>query len=118
MMGFPCLRTQGDFFASLDRRSGDLVLKLPAERVTELVDQGAARAFAPSGRVFKEWAAFTEPDEATWRSVPGGCLPIRVGVDLAQDHDGVQQDFWVVSPGCLESMHTLKQRQTGAIGAD
>ena len=28
MMGFPCLRLHGDFFATCDRRNGDLVVKL------------------------------------------------------------------------------------------
>ena len=28
MMGFPCLRLDGDFFASCDSRSGALVIKL------------------------------------------------------------------------------------------
>lgn len=30
MMGLPCLRTDGRFFASYDRRTGDLLVKLDA----------------------------------------------------------------------------------------
>jgi hypothetical protein len=35
MMGFPCLRVDGAFFASSDRRTGDLRVKLPEARVDE-----------------------------------------------------------------------------------
>jgi len=44
MMGFPCLRVRGAFFACpaiID--SGDLVVKLPAGRVSGLVSAGAAQ---------------------------------------------------------------------------
>jgi hypothetical protein len=35
MMGFPCLRVGGAFFAGSDRRTGDLLVKLPEARVDE-----------------------------------------------------------------------------------
>ena len=37
MMSLPCLRLDGAFFASLDLKTCDLVVKLPAARVTALV---------------------------------------------------------------------------------
>ena len=58
MMGLPCLRVQGAFFASCDRRIGDLLVKLPPTRVEELVESGRAQPFAPAGRRFREWAVF------------------------------------------------------------
>ena len=33
MMGHPCLRINGDFFASMERNTGDLTVKLPARTV-------------------------------------------------------------------------------------
>ena len=54
MMGFPCLRLDGDFFASCDRWSGDLVVKLDESRVAALVDADRALPFAPNGRRFRE----------------------------------------------------------------
>lgn len=69
MMGHPCLRIDGDFFASLERRTGDLIVKLPAERVNELIDAGQAEPFAPAGRRFKEWALITDRDEARWQQL-------------------------------------------------
>ena len=40
MMGLPCLRWNGAFFASCDRRTGDLLVKLAESRVDELVAAG------------------------------------------------------------------------------
>lgn len=69
MMGHPCLRINGDFFASLERRSGDLIVKLPANRVGEMIDAGTAEPFAPAGRRFKEWALITDRNEARWEQL-------------------------------------------------
>jgi hypothetical protein len=66
MMGLPCLRIDGRFFASLDRRTHCLVVKLPRAEVEALVDSGEALAFAPAGRVFREWAAFPPERFARW----------------------------------------------------
>ena len=66
MMGLPCVRLDGRFFASLDRRSGALLVKLPAERVAHLVAAGHGEPFAPAGRVFREWAAFPPERFAHW----------------------------------------------------
>ena len=65
MMGYPCLRANGAFFACVERTTGHLIVKLPAFRVDELVATGQALPFAPNGRTFREWAAFpvAEPDE-------------------------------------------------------
>ncbi|EHB45340.1 hypothetical protein MycrhDRAFT_6594 [Mycolicibacterium rhodesiae JS60] len=57
MMGLPCLRIDGRFFAAIDRRDDALLVKLPASRVDELLTTGQAHAFAPAGRRFREWAA-------------------------------------------------------------
>jgi hypothetical protein len=67
MMGFPCLRVRGQFFASTDRGSGALVVKLPEARVDELVDAGRAESFAPAGRRFREWASIPFERSRTWK---------------------------------------------------
>lgn len=69
MMGFPCLRMNGAFFASCDHRSGDLVVKIPADRVNELIESGVAEPFAPNGKRFKEWATIPERDPDLWESL-------------------------------------------------
>jgi hypothetical protein len=67
MMGFPCVRHAGRFFAAYDARGDALVLKLPRERVAELVEAGTGDPFAPTGRVFREWASLPRPDIELWR---------------------------------------------------
>jgi hypothetical protein len=69
MMGLPCLRHHGRFFASLDRTTRALLVKLPRERVQQLVRDGHGQPFAPAGRVFREWVAVADPDERRWRSL-------------------------------------------------
>jgi hypothetical protein len=69
MMGFPCLRVDGRFFASFDHQTGALVVKLPASRVDALISSGQAEAFAPAGRRFKEWAAISPGRRRQWSSL-------------------------------------------------
>lgn len=69
MMGFPCLRRDGRFFASLDHRTGALLVKLPRERVDHLVGEGVGEPFAPAGRTFSEWIAIPVPDAARWKAL-------------------------------------------------
>ncbi|CAN5746983.1 hypothetical protein BH23CHL2_BH23CHL2_14490 [soil metagenome] len=68
MMGFPCLRVKGAFFASLDHHEHHLIVKLSAGRVNEIVEAEDGLSFAPNGRVFREWVAIPEPDEDSWRN--------------------------------------------------
>jgi len=69
MMGFPCLRCDGDFFASADHKTGDLIVKLPAERVQELIGEGTGQPFAPAGRTFREWVLITGRDSRRWKKL-------------------------------------------------
>lgn len=69
MMGYPCIRLAGKFLASYDDRARCLVVKLPCDRVTELVESGRGDPFAPAGRVFREWVAIPTVDRALWQQV-------------------------------------------------
>ncbi len=69
MMGYPCVRLAGRFLASIDDKSGSLVVKLPRERVAELVDSGTGEPFAPAGKVFREWVAIPTVDRELWRTL-------------------------------------------------
>ena len=69
MMGYPCLRANGAFFACVERITGHLIVKLPALRVSELIAEGQALPFAPSGRTFREWAAFPVADPSEWSAL-------------------------------------------------
>ena len=62
MMGSDGLKTGGKFFAMVSR--GELVVKLPRERVDELVAARAGHRFDPGhGRLMKEWVAIRPADE-------------------------------------------------------
>lgn len=62
----PGLRSGGRIFAMLCR--GDLVVKLPGERVDFLVESGAAARFEPrrDGRLMREWAAICPARYPLW----------------------------------------------------
>ena len=66
MMGHPCVRRAGRFFASFDPKGDCLVVKLPAEQVETLIDQGTGEPFAPNGKVFHEWVAIPTPHPSGW----------------------------------------------------
>ncbi len=78
MMGHECLRAGGAFVGMADG-SGRLIVKLPAERVEELILAGDAEEFAPAGRVFREWAQLPVVDEPRWRGLLEEALAFAAG---------------------------------------
>ena len=69
MMGYPCVRRAGRFFASFDTRAGALVVKLPRGRVAELLAEGLGEPFAPNGRVFREWVTIPDVEPKVWEQL-------------------------------------------------
>ena len=69
IMGSACLRVGAEFLAMPHHKRDGLVVKLPAERVTAVIEAGEGESFAPAGKVFKEWLAVTEIDEDRWRNL-------------------------------------------------
>jgi hypothetical protein len=69
MMGYPCVRLAGRFLATYDEKAGSLVVKLPSDRVAELVRTGAGDPFAPAGKVFREWVAIPTIDRRLWQTL-------------------------------------------------
>ncbi|HSL76703.1 MAG TPA: hypothetical protein VK867_07155 [Candidatus Limnocylindrales bacterium] len=66
--GATSLKTDGKIFAMLVKDR--LVVKLPAARVTALVESGAGERFDPGhGRIQKEWLAVAGDDPARWREL-------------------------------------------------
>jgi hypothetical protein len=68
MMASLGLKVDGKIFAMLVR--GNLVVKLPRERVSELVDTGLGRQFDPrgDGRLMREWVVL-EGAQPPWPEV-------------------------------------------------
>jgi hypothetical protein len=66
--GATSLKTSGKIFAMLVKDR--LVVKLPAARVAELVEQGVGEPFDPGhGRIQKEWVSVIGSDAARWRAL-------------------------------------------------
>lgn len=66
MMGHPCLRVAGAFFATVGHDADELIVKLPGARVQELIDGGVGVPFVPAGRRFREWVAIQRDHHALW----------------------------------------------------
>lgn len=69
IMGGRCARVAGEFLALVDHQGSGLVVKLPRERVRELIEAEVGRPFAPAGRVFSEWVAIPTRDRRRWRAL-------------------------------------------------
>jgi hypothetical protein len=69
MMGHPCLRVNGSFFATAGHDANELIVKLPADRVAALIAEGIGQPFAPAGRRFREWVAVPYSQRALWRGL-------------------------------------------------
>jgi hypothetical protein len=59
LFGHPCLKIGGKVFAC--EHEGELLVKLPPERIDEL-KAGGARDFMPMGRKMGGWVKVPEPD--------------------------------------------------------
>jgi hypothetical protein len=69
----PGLRINGKIFAMLVK--GELVVKLPKDRVDELVASGAGTQFDPGhGRLMKEWASLPPDSSEDWERLAGEAL--------------------------------------------
>jgi len=69
LMGSRCLRAGGAFLATVHRKSGQLIVKLDAERTQGLITDDVGVPFAPAGKVFSEWIAIPSDDPQLWAEV-------------------------------------------------
>ncbi len=69
IMGGRCARVDGEFLGLVDFKGSGLVVKLPRERVDELIEKGTAQPFAPAGKVFREWASIPKRDRRRWKAL-------------------------------------------------
>jgi hypothetical protein len=76
IMGGRCARVSGEFLALVSNKNAGLVVKLPRERVQELIDAGVGQPFAPANRVFEEWVSVPRRDRRRWRAL------LREGIEF------------------------------------
>ncbi|HEX6325394.1 MAG TPA: hypothetical protein VFZ72_02395 [Jiangellaceae bacterium] len=88
MMGYPCLRYEGRFFASIERETQALIVKLPRQRVQQLIEIGDGEPFAPAGRVFREWAAIPHPRREQWAALLAEAKRFAAGTEGNSGGDG------------------------------
>ena len=69
IMSSRCARVDGEFLAMCARQEWGLVVKLPRQRVDELVASGEGRPFSPNGRVFREWVCVPDVDGERWAAL-------------------------------------------------
>ena len=69
IMNGRCLRVGKEFLALVDYKGSGLVVKLPKQRVAELIEAGVGQPFGPAGKIFKEWLAVPKPDRQRWREL-------------------------------------------------
>ena len=69
IMGGRCVRVAGEFLALVDYKGSGLVVKLPRERVDQLIADGIGSQFAPAGKVFREWVSIPEADSRQWAAL-------------------------------------------------
>ncbi len=66
IMNHRCLRVGKEFLALYDARRGGAVMKLPKERVAQLIADEVGEPFAPAGKVFKEWVLVPDAKRRRW----------------------------------------------------
>jgi hypothetical protein len=76
IMNGRCLRVGKEFLALCDGKTKGLVVKLPKDRVADLIENADGEPFAPAGRVFKEWVLIPNADRRRWRAL------LREGIDF------------------------------------
>lgn len=70
IMNGACVRDgAGEFVAMPHHKGPGMVVKLPANRVTELIEDGVGQPFAPAQKVFREWVLLEQTDEQQWTSL-------------------------------------------------
>ena len=85
LMGFPCIRVNGDFFCSCGHRTGHLIVKLAKERVQQLISGGVGEPCSPCGPSLQGVVAGAgsrprdmDPPHARGKDLRGGTIECRL----------------------------------------
>lgn len=63
MFGFRCVRAGRAFIAMPGHQTDGMVVKLPSERVSELIASGKGSPVAPAGKAFTEWVEIAATED-------------------------------------------------------
>ena len=63
MMNTPCLRFKGKFFCMWFDKADALIIKVPSNRVNELINEGTGLEFNFTKKKFKEWVLIPKTQE-------------------------------------------------------
>jgi len=69
MMKFPCLRYKGNFIAMMFEKEDALIIKVPPDRVNQLIEKGEGLAFNFTRKRFKEWVLIPARLDAQYESL-------------------------------------------------
>ncbi len=69
MMGTPCLRYKGQFFAMMFEKEDALIIKVREARVLELIENGIGREFNFTKKKFKEWVLIPKIHENQYETL-------------------------------------------------
>jgi hypothetical protein len=87
-----CLRVDGEFLAMAEYQTGDLVIKLPKQRVADLIADGEGLPFAPAKKTFSEWVQVPARDEALWTTLIDEGIEFVTGVADAKAAKAAKKD--------------------------
>ncbi len=69
MMGTPCLRYEGQFFAMMFEREDALIIKVSEARVLELIEDGTGKEFNFTKKRFKEWVLIPKSNQGQYENL-------------------------------------------------
>jgi hypothetical protein len=62
-------------------------VKLPRQRVQQLIEIGDGEPFAPAGRVFREWAMIPQPSREQWAALLNEAKRFAAGTGESSNGD-------------------------------
>lgn len=69
LMGGPCVRAGKEFVAMPHHKGPGIVVKLARCEVDAMIESGEGQAFAPAGKVFREWVLVEAHDDDRWTAL-------------------------------------------------
>jgi hypothetical protein len=95
VIGGRCARVAGEFLGLVDFKGSGMVIKLPRNRVAELINEGIGQPFAPAGKMFREWIAIPKLDPTPLDHTPPRSNQLRCAARRPHDRASIR---WIATP--------------------